>query len=227
MSKIIITVDGFSSCGKSTLARQLAAELHYVFIDSGAMYRAITLFFLRGGINLNNEAEIISALSKIELYFKFNAHTNISDMYLNNENIETLIREMQVSNYVSEVSTIKQVREFAVAQQQKMGIEKGIVMDGRDIGTAVFPNAELKFFITANPDIRAERRFKELQMKGINISLQEVKLNLEKRDLIDSTREISPLKKADDAIVIDNSFLTKDEQLNKALLLAKEKINQN
>lgn len=225
MSKIIITVDGFSSCGKSTLARQLAKQLKYVFIDSGAMYRAITLYFLREDIDINNSIVIAEALSKINLQFKFNTETQISDMYLNNENVEKQIREMAVSEKVSEVSTLKLVRDFAVSQQQKMGEEKGIVMDGRDIGTAVFPNAELKLFITANPEIRVERRYKELTLKGDNISKQEVKENLEKRDLIDSTREISPLRKADDAIVIDNSFLTRDEQLEKALQLVSERIN--
>lgn len=225
MSKIIITVDGFSSCGKSTLARQLAKQLKYVFIDSGAMYRAITLYFLREDIDINNTIAITEALSKINLQFKFNTETQISDMYLNNENVEKQIREMAVSEKVSEVSTLKLVRDFAVSQQQKMGEEKGIVMDGRDIGTAVFPNAELKLFITANPEIRVERRYKELTLKGDNISKQEVKENLEKRDLIDSTREISPLRKADDAIVIDNSFLTRDEQLEKALQLVSERIN--
>lgn len=227
MSKIIITVDGFSSCGKSTLARELATKLQYVFVDSGAMYRAITLFFLREKIDFNKEDEIITALKKIELRFKFNANTSISDMYLNDENVEIQIREMNVNEYVSEVSTIKQVRNFAVAQQQKMGVDKGVVMDGRDIGTAVFPNAELKLFITAKPEIRAERRFKELEQKGINISIEEVRNNLEKRDFIDSTREISPLKKADDAIVIDNSFLTREEQLEEVLSLALEIIGKS
>lgn len=227
MNKIVIAIDGYSSCGKSTLAKQLANALNYVFVDSGAMYRAITLYFLRNKIDNNNPQAVQQALQNISLTFKFNATKESSDMYLNNENVEDLIREMQVSQNVSTVSTLKDVREFAVAQQQQMGKAKGVVMDGRDIGTAVFPDAELKIFVTATIDIRVERRLKEMMEKNINTTKEEVKKNLEERDFIDSTRAISPLKKADDAIVLDNSFLTREEQLTIALQWANEKINSN
>lgn len=163
--KIIITLDGFSSCGKSTLARQLAKELNYVFIDSGAMYRAITLYFIREHIDCNNTEQVKKALSEINLSFEYNPLSGQSDMYLNDENVELLIREMVVSERVSEVAALKEVREFGVAQQQQMGNKKGIVMDGRDIGTTVFPQAELKIFVTADPAVRVERRFKELYEK--------------------------------------------------------------
>lgn len=227
MNKIVIAIDGYSSCGKSTLAKQLANALNYVFVDSGAMYRAITLYFLRNKIDNDNPQAVQQALQNISLTFKFNAAKESSDMYLNNENVEDLIREMQVSQNVSTVSTLKDVREFAVAQQQQMGKAKGVVMDGRDIGTAVFPDAELKIFVTATIDIRVERRLKEMIEKNINTTKEEVKKNLEERDFIDSTRAISPLKKADDAIVLDNSFLTREEQLTIALQWANEKINSN
>ena len=224
MKKIVIAIDGFSSCGKSTLAKQLAKELNYVFVDSGAMYRAITLYFLRHNVDLKNEAIVENNLKNISLSFVFNEAEGKSDMYLNGENVEKKIREMEVSNNVSEVSIIKAVREFAVAQQQKMGEQKGIVMDGRDIGTTVFPNAELKIFVTADADVRTQRRFLEIKDKQQNISLEEIKENLLKRDRIDSTREISPLRQADDAIVLNNSFLTREQQLNIALNWAKEKM---
>lgn len=227
MNKIVIAIDGYSSCGKSTLAKQLANALNYVFVDSGAMYRAITLYFLRNKIDNDNPQAVQQALQNISLTFKFNAAKESSDMYLNNENVEDLIREMQVSQNVSKVSTLKDVRVFAVAQQQQMGIAKGVVMDGRDIGTAVFPDAELKIFVTATIDVRVERRLKEMVEKNINTTREEVKKNLEERDFIDSTRAISPLKKADDAIVLDNSFLTSEEQLTIALQWANEKIYSN
>ncbi len=224
MKKIIITLDGFSSCGKSTLARQLANELNYVFIDSGAMYRAITLYFLRQHVNWQQAAAVKKALSEVNLEFQYNHNTGISDMYLNDENVEALIRDMLVSENVSAVSAIKEVREFAVAQQQQMGVKKGIVMDGRDIGTAVFPHAELKIFVTADPAVRVERRFKELYEKNPNITVEEVKSNLEMRDYIDSNREFSPLRQAKDAIVLDNSNLTREEQLQIALSWARERM---
>ena len=224
MRPIIITLDGYSSCGKSTLARQLALQLNYVFIDSGAMYRAITLYFLRQHIDWNNTAKVKKALSAITLYFQYNPLTGQSDMFLNDENTEALIRDMLVSEHVSEVAAIKEVREFAVAQQQKMGEKKGIVMDGRDIGTTVFPNAELKIFVTADPAIRVERRFKELYERNPNITIEEVKNNLEMRDYIDSNREFSPLRQAADAVVLDNSNLNREEQLSIALGWAKEKM---
>lgn len=226
MQPIIITLDGFSSCGKSTLARQLAAELNYVFIDSGAMYRAITLYFLRNHTDWNNHTAVVDALKEITLDFQYNPLTGNSDMFLNDENVEALIRDMLVSEHVSEVAAVKEVREFGVAQQQLMGVKKGIVMDGRDIGTTVFPQAELKIFVTADPAVRVERRFKELYAKNPNISIEEVKTNLEMRDYTDSNREFSPLRKAADAIELDNSMLTREEQLDIVLKWAKEKMKQ-
>ncbi|NDA60835.1 MAG: (d)CMP kinase [Chitinophagia bacterium] len=222
---IIITIDGFSSCGKSTLARQLADELNYVFIDSGAMYRAITLYFLRNHVDWNQTAKVNKALAEISLHFEYNSLTGKSDIYLNDENAEALIRDMLVSEHVSEVAAIKEVREFAVAQQQKMGEKKGIVMDGRDIGTTVFPKAELKIFVTADPSVRVERRFRELIDRNPNLTIEEVKSNLEMRDYIDSNREFSPLRKANDAVELDNSGLSKEEQLEIALKWANEKIS--
>jgi len=223
MRKIIIAVDGFSSCGKSTLAKALAKELSYVFIDSGAMYRAITLYFLREHINWNDEQAVLQALSNIKLHFDYNEDRGSSDIYLNDENVELIIRDMLVSENVSEVSTIKAVREFAVEQQQQMGKKKGIVMDGRDIGTTVFPYAQLKIFVTADNAVRVERRFKELYEKNPSITIEEVRNNLEMRDYIDSNREFSPLRKAEDAVVLDNTNLTREEQLKIALDLARAK----
>lgn len=225
MKKIIITLDGFSSCGKSTLARQLARALNYVFIDSGAMYRAITLYFLRNRIDWNQDDEVQLALQDISLDFDYNDATGTSDMLLNDENVELLIRDMLVSEHVSEVAANKWVREFAVAQQQKMGEKKGIVMDGRDIGTTVFPNAELKIFVTADPAVRVERRYKEMFEKNPKITIEEVKDNLEMRDYIDSNREFSPLRKAEDAVILDNTNLTREEQLELALGWARERIH--
>ena len=219
MNKKIIAIDGWSACGKSTLAKQLANTLGYVYIDSGAMYRAITLFFLRQNIDLSNAVEILEALSNINIDFRFNADAHHSDIYLNDENIEDLIRDLSVAEKVSDVAAIAAVRTFAVAQQQKMGNNKGIVMDGRDIGTTVFPNAEIKLFMTADSAIRVERRLKELTPKNPHITMEEVKKNLENRDHLDSTREISPLRKAADAIVLDNTQLTMEEQLEFALRL--------
>lgn len=224
MGKIIITLDGFSSCGKSTLARQLANELNYVFIDSGAMYRAITHYFLTHRIDWNHQEEVVSALKQITLDFQFNPSSGRSDMYLNHENVEVPIREMPVSDNVSAVSAVREVREFAVAQQQLMGNKKGIVMDGRDIGTTVFPHAELKIFVVADPAIRVERRYKEMFEKNPNITIEDVKNNLESRDYIDSHREVSPLRKADDAIELDNTNLTREKQLEVVLKWAKEMI---
>jgi cytidylate kinase len=219
MNKKIITIDGWSACGKSTLAKQLANKLGYVYIDSGAMYRAITLFFLRNSIDLSNTVEVSAALKNINIDFRFNPDAKHADIYLNDENIETLIRDLSVAEKVSAIAAIEAVRTFAVAQQQKMGVNKGIVMDGRDIGTTVFPTAEIKLFMTANSDIRVERRLKELRPKNPQITREEVKKNLETRDHLDSTREISPLRKAEDAIVLDNSHLSMEEQLAFALRL--------
>jgi cytidylate kinase len=222
--KIIIAIDGFSSCGKSTMAKALAAQLEYVFIDTGAMYRAIALYFLRNQIPFDNTQAIESALNQITLHFEYNTITQKSDIFLNGENVELFIREMNVSSKVSEVAAIGAVRDFAVAQQQAMGQQKGIVMDGRDIGTVVFPNAELKIFVTADPAIRANRRFLELQATHPNITLEEVAENLQHRDLIDSTREHSPLKQAEDALVLDNSHITREAQLEMALGWSKERM---
>jgi cytidylate kinase len=219
MIKKIIAIDGWSACGKSTLAKQLANKLGYVYIDSGAMYRAITLFFLRQNINLSNASEVLEALKNINIDFRFNTDSHHSDIYLNDENIENVIRDLSVAEKVSDIAAIAEVRTFAVAQQQKMGKNKGIVMDGRDIGTTVFPTAEIKLFMTADSAIRVERRLKELTSKNPNITMEEVKKNLENRDHLDSTREISPLRKAEDAIVLDNTNLTMDEQLEFALRL--------
>ncbi|HQW43096.1 MAG TPA: (d)CMP kinase [Chitinophagaceae bacterium] len=224
--KIIITIDGWSSCGKSTLAKQLAKELGYVYVDSGAMYRAITLYFLRNNIDLAEKKEVKEALKSISLEFVFNPKSNSSEIYLNDENVEYVIRDMVVAEKVSDVAAIKEVREFAVAQQQLMGKKKGIVMDGRDIGTVVFPKAELKIFMTADNAIRVQRRFKELYEKNPNVTIEEVKDNLEMRDYIDSHREVSPLRKAKDAIELDNTNLTEKEQFSKALILARDKIAQ-
>ncbi|HEV7780647.1 MAG TPA: (d)CMP kinase [Chitinophagaceae bacterium] len=222
--KIIITIDGWSSCGKSTLAKQLAKELGYVYVDSGAMYRAITLYFLRNNIDLGEKKEIKEALKSISLEFVFTPKSNNSEIYLNEENVEYLIRDLVIAEKVSDVAALKEVREFAVAQQQKMGAKKGIVMDGRDIGTVVFPKAELKIFMTADNAIRVQRRFKELYEKNPNITVEEVKDNLEMRDYIDSHREISPLRKAKDALELDNTNLTEKEQFNRALAWAEERM---
>lgn len=224
MKKIIITIDGYSSCGKSTLAKALAAELNYVFVDSGAMYRAITLYFLRNHVDWENREEVINALENITLEFIYNEKTGISEIHLNDENVEWLVRDMVVAENVSEVASVKEVREFAVAQQARMGDAKGIVMDGRDIGTTVFPNAELKIFLTADPSVRVERRFKEMIAKNPNITIDEVKANLEMRDYIDSNRKFSPLRKAKDAVVIDNSNMTVEEQFELVMKLAKERL---
>lgn len=212
MKKVIITIDGYSSCGKSTLAKQLAGELDYVYIDSGAMYRAITLYFIQNRVDWNNPEEVHQAMGNISLEFVYNPITMMSEINLNGENVEHLIREMLVAERVSEVAAVKEVREFAVAQQRQMGEQGGIVMDGRDIGTTVFPHAELKIFMTADTAIRVERRFKELYAKNKNITLHEIKENLELRDYIDTNREISPLRKAEDAIILDNSQLSLEDQ---------------
>jgi cytidylate kinase len=223
MEKIIITIDGWSSCGKSTLAKQLAKQLGYVYVDSGAMYRAITLYFLRNHIDWENHEVVSEALKHITIEFHFNEQSQQSEIFLNGEDVEYQIRDLIIADKVSDVATIKEVREFAVRQQQKMGRKKGIVMDGRDIGTTVFPHAELKLFMTADISIRVERRFKEMYEKNPNVTIEEVKNNLEMRDYIDSNREISPLRQAEDAIVLDNTNLTMEEQLKLALIFLKER----
>ena len=225
MKKIVIAIDGYSSCGKSTLAKDLAQAIAYTYIDSGAMYRAVTLYSLQHGffkgetLDLEN---LQSALPDIRISFGKNSETGRSETYLNGCNVEKEIRGMEVADKVSSIAAVSFVREEMVKQQQAMGCEKGIVMDGRDIGTVVFPDAELKIFVTASPEIRAGRRLKELIAKGENATFEEVLANLAKRDFIDSTRKDGPLKKAGDAIVLDNSDLSIPEQNQKVLELFEE-----
>ncbi len=228
--KIVIAVDGHSSCGKSTLARDLADRLGYVYLDSGAMYRAVTLFALRNHLVENDMIDkqgLIDRLSKIHIEFRFNPVTKKNDTFLNGENVEEEIREVLVSKHVSPVATIAEVRRDLVRLQQEIGRNKGVVMDGRDIGTVVFPKAELKLFMTARPEIRAQRRYDELKTKGLQVDLQEILENVKERDRIDSGREISPLRQADDALVLDNSSLTREEQLEWTLKRAKEIIEKD
>jgi cytidylate kinase len=220
MRKIIIAIDGYSACGKSSTAKTVAKALNYKYIDTGAMYRAVTYYFMEVKfISLTNEKEIQRALGEIELDFRHNAKTSMNEIYLNGVSVEQEIRKMSISEKVSEVSTIKQVRQFLVAQQQKMGKRKGIVMDGRDIGTVVFPQAELKIFMTADSMERAKRRQQELLEQGQLVALEDVLENLKKRDFIDSTRTESPLKQASDAIVVDTTYVTLDEQVEYILQL--------
>lgn len=228
MGKIIIAIDGYSSCGKSTLAKALAADLGYTYIDSGAMYRAMTLYCLRKSIIADGQLkieELMLALDSIQIEFRFDQSTNTAQTLLNGENVEQHIREMVVSQHVGLVSPIRAVRAKLIKLQRAMGEKKGVVMDGRDIGSVVFPNAELKIFMTADPDIRATRRFEELQAKGMEVNMAEVKENLTKRDLADTTRKENPLVQVADAKVIDNSFLDQQAQLNLALRFANEKIS--
>jgi len=220
--KITIAIDGWSSCGKSTLAKELANDLGYLYVDSGAMYRAITLYFLRNHVDWTDKSEVKQALKTISLEFIYNDNSQQSEMHLNGENVEYVIRDLVVAEKVSDVAAIKEVRKFAVEEQQLMGKEKGIVMDGRDIGTVVFPKAELKIFLTADNAVRVERRFKELFEKNPNVTIEEIKANLEMRDYIDSNREESPLRKADDAILLDNTNLTAKETIQKVEKLAKK-----
>ncbi|MBI3500650.1 MAG: (d)CMP kinase [Bacteroidetes bacterium] len=228
--KITIAIDGYSSCGKSTVAKALAKKLDYVYIDSGAMYRAVTLYCLQEKIIKDgkfSEKDVLGAMNKIELEFKMNPTAHVSEIYLNGKNAEKEIRGMNVSHYVSPVSAIKGVREKIVALQRAFGKEKGIVMDGRDIGTNVFPDAELKIFMTADENIRAQRRWKELQEKGMDGTLEDVKKNIAHRDYEDTHRQHNPLHKANDAVVLDNTAMTMEEQLAFALKLAKERINSS
>lgn len=217
MKKIVIAIDGFSSNGKSTMAKSLAKQIGYIYIDSGAMYRAVTLYCLQQGLfngNELNESELQNEIKNIKIEFKLNKDTGLPETYLNGENVESMIRSMEVSSKVSIVSAIPFVRHAMVALQQKMGEAKGIVMDGRDIGTVVFPSAELKIFVTAKAEIRAQRRFDELRSKGdTKTTYEEVLENLKSRDHMDQTRAESPLVQADDAILLDNSYMTIDEQM--------------
>jgi len=218
MKKITIAIDGFSSTGKSTLAKQLAKKLEYVYVDTGAMYRAVTLFAMKSGFidaGKVDEDALVKSLGDIELNFIFNSDLGFAEMYLNGENVEKEIRTMPVSKNVSPVSVIKAVREKLVAMQQAMGVDKGIVMDGRDIGTVVFPDAELKIFMTASPEKRAVRRYKELLDRGEDVEYSDILENVQKRDYIDSNRAISPLKKAEDAIEFDNSDLGLEDQFQR------------
>lgn len=229
MKNITIAIDGFSSTGKSTLAKQLAKHLGYIFVDTGAMYRAVTLFSIQNGYisaDYFDKETLINSLPNIKLHFEFNAELGYAEMFLNNVNVEKEIRTIEVSNFVSKIAEVSQVRAKLVEQQQEMGKNKGIVMDGRDIGTVVFPDAELKIFMTASAETRAQRRFDELQAKGDNVSYEEVLKNVQERDYIDSHRADSPLVIADDAIEIDNSYLTREEQFAAVLELVDEIINQ-
>lgn len=215
MKKITIAIDGFSSCGKSTMAKDLAKEIGYVYIDSGAMYRAVTLYSIENGLfssGIIDSKELEKHLNDIHISFKLNPHSSHPDTYLNGENVENKIRTMEVSSKVSPVSALGFVREAMVARQQEMGRVKGIVMDGRDIGTTVFPDAELKIYVTASPEIRAQRRYDELKAKGQDVSFDEILKNVKERDYIDQNREVSPLKKADDALLLDNGNMTIAEQ---------------
>ena len=227
--KIIIAIDGYSSSGKSTLAKEIAKLLTYKYIDSGAMYRAVTLFAIRNDIiNKNhevNEVKLKELINTIHINFQYNPDKKRQETYLNNENVEDEIREMEVSNSVSFISKIGFVRKKMVSFQQEMGKEKGIVMDGRDIGTVVFPDAELKIFMNAKAEVRAERRYLELKEKNVDVSFDEILENVKKRDHIDETREESPLKKADDAVELDNSHMNRQEQLDWIVRLVKERIN--
>lgn len=214
--KIIIAIDGHSSCGKSTFAKAIAARLGYIFIDTGAMYRAVTLYALEHGAmpaGIVDEELVEDMLDDINIDFRFNPSRGASDIYVNGDLVESMIRTIEVSNCVSAISSIGAVRQKLVALQQEMGRKRGVVMDGRDIGTVVFPNAELKIYMTADPMVRAERRFKELSAKGDNVTLEEVYENVVSRDKADMTRAISPLRKADDAIVLDNSTMTVEQQM--------------
>jgi len=225
LKKITIAIDGFSSTGKSTLAKQLAKELEYVYVDTGAMYRAVAYFAMQHnliGVDFFKKEALIEALADIKLEFRFNADLGFAEMYLNGENVEKQIRTIEVSNFVSKVAAVSEVRAKLVEQQQEMGTNKAIVMDGRDIGTVVFPNAELKIFMTASAETRAQRRFDELQQKGDNVSYEEVLKNVVERDYMDTHREDSPLVIADDAIEIDNSYLNKEEQFAAVLELVND-----
>lgn len=225
MKNITIAIDGFSSTGKSTLAKQLAKHLGYIYVDTGAMYRAVTLFAMENGYISNeyfDKETLINSLANIKLHFEFNSDLGFAEMFLNDKNIEKEIRTLEVSNYVSKIAEVSQVRAKLVEQQQEMGKNKAIVMDGRDIGTVVFPDAELKIYMTASAETRAQRRYDELIAKGDSVTFEEVLENVQKRDYIDTHRDDSPLRMADDAIEIDNSYLDRDEQFKAVLELVEE-----
>ncbi|NQW36759.1 MAG: (d)CMP kinase [Flavobacteriales bacterium] len=225
MKKINIAIDGYSSTGKSTIAKKLAAKLGYIYVDTGAMYRAVALYAMQNKLikaSYFNKELLIGSLDKISLNFKFNPDLGYAEMYLNNINVEAEIRSIKVSSFVSTIAEVSEVREKLVEQQQEMGKNKGIVMDGRDIGTVVFPKAELKIFMTASSEIRTQRRFDELSAKGDNVTFKEVKENIEHRDKVDTTRADSPLVQAKDALLFDNSFLSRQAQFEKLLKLVNE-----
>ncbi len=228
MKKITIAIDGFSSTGKSTLAKQIAKHLGYVYVDTGAMYRSITYFAMQNGYidhDFFDSETLISSLKNINLQFQFNDEMGFAEMFMNNSNVETEIRSLKVSNFVSQIAEISEVRAKLVDQQKEMGKNKSVVMDGRDIGTVVFPDAELKIFMTASPETRAQRRFEELTHKGDVVTFDAVLENIQKRDYIDTHRSDSPLKMASDAIEIDNSYLTKEDQFKLVLELVQEQLN--
>lgn len=224
MKDIVIAIDGNSGCGKSSTAKVIAKKLKYIYIDTGAMYRAVTLFFIKHKIDLKNALDVEEALRQIDISFEYNIESGKNETYLNGKNVETEIRQMEVSNLVSPVSEISKVRRKLVEQQRKMGDGRGVVMDGRDIGTVVFPNAELKIFMTADLQVRSERRKLELAEKGTAVDLNDVIDNLKSRDIIDSSREDSPLKKADDAHLVDTSNVTFDEQVDQIFKLINQKL---
>lgn len=224
MQKIVIAIDGYSGCGKSSTAKSVAKQLGYTYIDSGAMYRAATLYFLNNNVDISSKERVSEYLNSLHITFKANPKTQEQETYLNGENVEKEIRTMRVSDYVSEVSKLKEVRKELVFQQQRMGKEKGVVMDGRDIGTVVFPDAEFKVFMTADLDIRAARRQKELSEKGTEVTLDKIAQNLAERDKIDSGRKESPLIKASDAVEVDTSHLEFEEQVHHIVALAKKRI---
>ncbi len=222
--RLKIAIDGHASCGKSTLAKGLAKELGYIYIDTGAMYRAVTLFALRNNLIVNDKVDkkkLIELLDNIRISFSYNPETDKNHTFLNGEDVEKEIRSMEVSGYASEIAAIPEVREKLVKLQQKLGEQGGVVMDGRDIGTVVFPDADLKIFLTAKPEVRAKRRYEELKQKGYDADYQEILQNILKRDKIDSTREVNPLKIADDAVYFDNSNINQQEQLAMFLALIK------
>jgi cytidylate kinase len=226
--KLIIAIDGYSSCGKSTFAKSIAKELNYIFIDSGAMYRTVTLYSMRRGFIGNgslNIQGILDEINNIHIDFLFNPTKNEYDTFLNSENIEEEIRSMEVASHVSRISQISEVRAHMVDLQRQIGVNKGIVMDGRDIGTVVFPDADIKIFMTATIDIRTRRRYNELKEKGIQIDIEEIKRNLIARDIADENRDISPLKRADDAIILDNSRMSVDEQMGWIKSIIQKKLN--
>ncbi|HNY52386.1 MAG TPA: (d)CMP kinase [Bacteroidales bacterium] len=228
--RLTIAIDGYSSCGKSTFARAIAEELDYIYIDSGAMYRAVTLYCIRKGYIEGEEvktADIIGDLGEIDISFVYNPGIGIHETFLNSENVEREIRSLEVSSHVSRISRIHQVRTRMVELQRQIGVNKGIVMDGRDIGTVVFPDADLKIFMTASVDIRAKRRYDELRGKNIEADLEEVRMNIISRDIADENRDISPLRRADDAIILDNSRMTVDQQMDWIMEIIRKKFDED